>query len=92
MSVVQGGIGFPVLHPCVYNYIWSGIYVGTHILDDNIMQSSIRELVGMVSLNNYERFIIIMLVSNKLRKCESDAAVREVFSIPENCDILFETG
>ena len=49
MSIVQGGIGFPVLHPGVYSYIWSGIYVGAVICDDGIMQTSFRELVKKVN-------------------------------------------
>uniref|UniRef100_A0A1X7UU46 HECT domain-containing protein n=1 Tax=Amphimedon queenslandica TaxID=400682 RepID=A0A1X7UU46_AMPQE len=74
MSIIQGGIGFPVLHPGVYSYIWSGVYVGAVICDDGIMQSSFRELV------------------KKLRKCEDDTSVREVFSETEHLDILCETG
>ena len=54
MSIVQGGIGFPVLHPGVYSYIWSGIYVGAVICDDGIMQTSFRELVKKVN-KPYER-------------------------------------
>ena len=36
MSIVQGGIGFPVLHPSVYNYICTGKYIGVSMLDENI--------------------------------------------------------
>jgi hypothetical protein len=50
MSIVQGGMGFPVLHPCVYNYIWSGKYIGSHINDEGIMLSSVRSLVEQVKL------------------------------------------
>ena len=52
MSIVQGGRGFPVLHTCVYNYMWSGKYIGGHMTDDGIMQSSIRSLVEEVFLFN----------------------------------------
>ncbi len=54
MSIVQGGIGFPVLHPSVYNYICTGKYVGVSMLDENITDHKIRELVRKVCLNcNY---------------------------------------
>uniref|UniRef100_A0A1X7VBI9 HECT domain-containing protein n=1 Tax=Amphimedon queenslandica TaxID=400682 RepID=A0A1X7VBI9_AMPQE len=74
MSIIQEGIGFSVLHPAVYSYIWSGVYVGAIICDDGIMQSSFRELV------------------KKLRKCEDDTSVREVFNETEHLDILCKTG
>ena len=44
MSIVQEGMGFPVLHPAVYNYIWSRNYVGCTINDDGVMQLEICQL------------------------------------------------
>lgn len=48
MSIIQGGRGFPVLHPCIYNYLWSGKYVGSCMADDEIVHGSIRQLVKEV--------------------------------------------
>lgn len=48
MSIVQEGIGFPILHPAVYNYMWSQKYIGGSILDECIPHQSICELVRKV--------------------------------------------
>lgn len=51
MSVAQGGIGFPVLHPSVYNYIVSGKYIGVHIPDEDIPDPVICTLLEKVQFN-----------------------------------------
>ena len=43
MCIVQGGPGFPVLHPAVYGYLVSGKYMG-EITDG----SDIRDLLAKV--------------------------------------------
>lgn len=58
MSIVQDGKGFPILHPSIYNYIWSGKYIGGNVLDENIMNGCIRQLVLKVCL--YTLLYIIM--------------------------------
>jgi hypothetical protein len=45
MSVLQEGRGFPALHPCVYNYMCTGKYIGGQMNDDGIMSSLVRSLV-----------------------------------------------
>ena len=50
MSIVQGGRGFPVLHLCVYDYLWSGRYIGGKMTDEGIMQCSIKSLVKQVHI------------------------------------------
>lgn len=49
MSIVQGGIGFPTLHPCVFNYMCTGKYIGVAMLDENITDPVIWDLVRRVN-------------------------------------------
>ena len=50
MSIVQDGVGFPVLHPSVYNYMCTGKYIGVAMLDENIPDPLIRHFVEKVSI------------------------------------------
>ena len=36
MSIAQGGYGFPILHPIVYNYIIMGKYIGVSLIDERV--------------------------------------------------------
>lgn len=49
MSVVQGGCGFPVLHPAAYNYLVKGEYLGQVIKDEDVPDPQIRQLLEKVS-------------------------------------------
>lgn len=48
MSIAQGGIGFPVLHPSVYNYIAFGKYIDVAIPDEDVPDTSVCELLQEV--------------------------------------------
>ena len=59
MSIVQGGYGFPVLHPAVYNYIATGKYIGTTFPDVTVPDLLICRLIKEVHtavLTNSFRF------------------------------------
>lgn len=47
-SIVQGGPGFPVLLPALYNYIVSGKYIGEVADDSDVPDPVIRQLLKMV--------------------------------------------
>lgn len=73
---LQEGMGFPVLHPAVYNYIWSGKYVGCSIPDDSIMQTEIRQLVGKARrVHASDVTIVTICLKTKVRHCEGDVAL-----------------
>ena len=48
MSIAQGGYGFPILHPIVYNYITMGKYIGVSIIDEHVPDPFISHLVKEV--------------------------------------------
>ena len=41
MSIIQDGIGFPVLTPAVYHYMVSGDITGTYIADEHIPHAAV---------------------------------------------------
>lgn len=48
MSILQGGVGFPVFTPSVYDYIVNGDITAVKVTDESIPQPSIRHLVSLV--------------------------------------------
>ncbi len=42
-SIVQGGPGFPVLHPVVYKYITTGEYLGLVVDDSDVPDPFIKQ-------------------------------------------------
>ena len=48
MSIVQGGLGFPVLHPNVYVYMVSGKYIGLHTADEDVPDGMVQSLIEKV--------------------------------------------
>ena len=48
MSILQGGFGFPVLHPTAYNYLVKGDYVGQVVNDEDVPDFQIRQLLQEV--------------------------------------------
>lgn len=48
MSIVQGGAGFPVLSPPVYQYMVSGDITGIPIGDEDIPDASVKHIVTLV--------------------------------------------
>ncbi len=49
MSILQGGCGFPVLHPAAYNYLATGDYLGQIVKDDDVPDLHIRQLLQEVN-------------------------------------------
>ena len=48
MSIVQGGAGFPVLSPAVFQYMASGDITGITIEDEDIPIDSVRDIATLV--------------------------------------------
>lgn len=48
MSIVQGGVGFPVLSPAVYHYMTSGDITGTAIADEHVPDAAVKYIVMLV--------------------------------------------
>ena len=51
MYIVQGGHGFPILHPNVYNYMVTGKYIGIHTPDVDVPNPTVVALLQDISLN-----------------------------------------
>lgn len=49
MSIAQGGSGFPVLHPSVYNYIVTGKYIGVRIPDEDIPNPIVNAMLKQLN-------------------------------------------
>ena len=49
MSIVQGGSGFPVLHPAVYHYLTTGEYIGQITDDSSVPDPQIQQLLHQVT-------------------------------------------
>lgn len=45
VSIPQGGYGFPILHPIVYNFITMGKYIGVSLIDEHVPDPFISHLV-----------------------------------------------
>lgn len=50
MSTIQGGPGFPVLHPSVYQYMTTGKYINADVLVKDIPDAGVRDLIDQVFL------------------------------------------
>ena len=48
MCIVQGGPGFPVLHPAVYGYLVSGKYMGEIVDDSDVPDLLVCDLLAKV--------------------------------------------
>lgn len=48
MSVIQGGPGFPFLHPNVYAYIFSGIWSPASPKSDDIPDAGLKRIIQEV--------------------------------------------
>ena len=55
MSIVQGGSGFPVLHPAAYHYLTTGEYLGQIVEDRSVPDPMIRQLLQQV--HNYSDYV-----------------------------------
>lgn len=53
MSIVQGGDGFPVLSPPLYQYIVSRDITGITIGDEDITDASVQHIVTLVRHCSY---------------------------------------
>ncbi len=51
-SIVQGGPGFPVLHPVVYKYITTGEYLGLVVDDSDVPDPFIKQLLDQVKISS----------------------------------------
>ena len=49
MSILQGGSGFPVMHPAAYHYFVTGEYLGLISNDDDVPDPYVRELLKQVN-------------------------------------------
>ena len=49
MSIVQGGNGFPALHPAVYNYMVTGTYLNLDVAILDIPDAGVRCLIEVLS-------------------------------------------
>ena len=65
MSVVQGGIGFPVLAPHVYQYMASGDYLSICLPIEDIPDPQVRDLLSQVELAIYFRLHHCICVVSK---------------------------
>ena len=65
MSIAQGGSGFPVLHPSVYNYIVTGKYIGVRIPDKDIpnpiVNAMLKQVLSSPSCASDERVLMTVL-------------------------------
>ena len=48
MSVIQGGYGFPALHPAVYQYMVTGTYLDLNIPFTDVPDAGVRALIDQV--------------------------------------------
>ena len=49
MSIVQGGYGYPLFHPSVYNYFIYGKYTDVCMLDNKVPDPLIAQFIKDVS-------------------------------------------
>ena len=57
MSIVQGGSGFPVLHPAAYHYLTTGEYLGQVVDDGSVPDPQIQELLRQVKVPKHFYFL-----------------------------------
>ena len=48
MSILNGGPGFPILHPALFNYIATGDYLDQHLATSDVPVPSVRMLLSEV--------------------------------------------
>lgn len=53
MSIIQGGNGFPALHPAVYNYMLTGTYLNLDVDLSDIPDAGVRFLIEKVAILCY---------------------------------------
>ena len=53
LSIVQGGPGFPALHPSVYNYIATRKYLGIETPEDDIPNPNVVTLIKKVICSHH---------------------------------------
>ena len=49
MSIVQGGPGLPILHPCLFQYLVSGELTNLNLNDSDVPDPNVRCMLQMVS-------------------------------------------
>ena len=78
MSVVQGGPGFPVLLPAVYEYITTGQYRPQDIWDTDVPDSQVQSLLAQVCFNQrlpFESVPSTIIVHNLMFLVPIDQAI-----------------
>ena len=95
-SVIQGGPGFPVLLPAVYDYI-CGKKDFTQQLSD-VPETIVRNLLHRVSSLRVTCHITVSITSCvhnllfQLDEADSDESLRELFGHDDMATLLLETG
>ena len=61
MSIVQGGSGFPALHPAAYHYLTTGEYLGQVVDDGSVPDPQIQQLLRQVKVPKHFYFLRLKL-------------------------------
>ena len=97
MSIIQDGVGFPVLTPAVYHYMVSGDITGTTIADEHIPDAAVKYMhryLGGLPYLTIQVYCVdyLLCMTLQIHSATDDKSLQEIFADNDTSDKLLETG
>ena len=89
MSIVQGGPGFPAFLPVVYDYMTTGQYNATEILNDDVPNLEVQTLLTEVCAFSLPRMPSFLA---QISSTQDDMALRAIFCNDNYSSLVIDTG